>query len=225
MRRPIKGLFHNTPGHKPPQEPGKRGRKRTLSAGQLNEKQRQFIREYLIDQNGAAAARRAGYSTKTAGAIGSVLLRDPIIRGEIERLLSDKLKQTELSADGVLAKMKALTTGDVRDIFDHNGNLLHPRRLPDGIATRIASIKVKTERQPSDDPDGAAEVVFIHEIKLWGMDVQLTNLAKAFAMFSDKPAGNVVITIQGGLPPDPDDWNESIPDDIVSDDTQKGSVS
>ena len=204
----------------PPQEPGKRGVKPNSRTGVFTERQKIFIREFMVDQNATAAARRAGYSEASAKIAHTHLMKNPAVVAEINRLMADRLKQTELSADGVLAKMKAMTSGDVRDIFDEDGKLLHPRRLPDDIATRIAGIKVVTKTKPSDDPDGAVEVEYISEIKLWGMDVQLTNLAKAFAMFSDKPAGAVTIVIQGGLPDD-DFSNEPIPD-IVLDDTQEG---
>jgi phage terminase small subunit len=40
----------------------------------MNEKQARFVQEYLVDRNGAAAAVRAGYSSKTARQIGHRLL-------------------------------------------------------------------------------------------------------------------------------------------------------
>lgn len=58
----------------------------------LTNKQRAFVREYLVDKNASAAARRAGYSTKTANRIGPENLSKPVIAeainealGEIER--------------------------------------------------------------------------------------------------------------------------------------------
>ena len=40
----------------------------------LNEKNRLFVKEYLIDLNATQAALRAGYSKRTAYSIGSELL-------------------------------------------------------------------------------------------------------------------------------------------------------
>lgn len=201
-RIPIKGLSNH--GHYEPGNGKRRGRKRNSTNGPnwMTQRQRQFIREYLVDNNAKRAAIRAGYSEKASGPAGIHLLKHPIVGAEIKRLLEEKLKTIELTAEGVLSKMKSLTSGDIRDIFDANGDLLHPRRLPESIVARVASIKVTTKRQPSDTPDGGVEVVFINEIKLWGMDVQLTNLAKAFAMFTEKPMGEVTINIKGGLPDD-----------------------
>jgi phage terminase small subunit len=41
----------------------------------MNDKQRAFVREYLIDRNATQAAIRAGYSEKTAYSIGQRLLK------------------------------------------------------------------------------------------------------------------------------------------------------
>jgi len=45
----------------------------------LTDKQRRFVQEYLIDSNATQAAIRAGYSKKTAHAIGQENLRKPMI--------------------------------------------------------------------------------------------------------------------------------------------------
>jgi len=55
----------------------------------LTNKQRAFIDEYLLDFNATRAARKAGYSEKTAYSIGSRLLRKPYIVEEINRRLAN----------------------------------------------------------------------------------------------------------------------------------------
>ena len=45
-----------------------------MAKGKLTEKQKRFVQEYLVDLNATAAARRAGYSEKTADRIGPELL-------------------------------------------------------------------------------------------------------------------------------------------------------
>jgi len=54
----------------------------------LNDKQRRFIHEYLIDMNATEAAKRSGYSDKTARSQGSRLLTNADILAEIKRLQS-----------------------------------------------------------------------------------------------------------------------------------------
>jgi len=53
--------------------------------GELTPKQSRFIDEYMIDLNGTQAAIRAGYSKKTAGAIGVENLRKPLIAAEVAK--------------------------------------------------------------------------------------------------------------------------------------------
>lgn len=63
----------------------------------LTEKQKRFCDEYLIDLNATQAAIRAGYSKKTAYAIGVENLKKP----EIQKCLSGKMeaKENKLIAD------------------------------------------------------------------------------------------------------------------------------
>lgn len=50
----------------------------------LTRKQEQFVREYLVDFNATQAAIRAGYAVRSAGSIGSELLKNPRVKYEIE---------------------------------------------------------------------------------------------------------------------------------------------
>ena len=57
---------------------GRETRPTTLSA-----KQTRFVEEYLIDMNGAAAARRAGYSKKASAEAGYQLLTNTHVQAAI----------------------------------------------------------------------------------------------------------------------------------------------
>lgn len=61
----------------------------------MNNAQRRFIDEYIIDQNATQAAIRAGYSPKTAGAHACRLLKDVNIREEIQRKLNKIAEKAE----------------------------------------------------------------------------------------------------------------------------------
>lgn len=50
----------------------------------LNDKQIRFVDEYCISHSAAAAARQAGYSTKTARSIGHELLTKPDVQAAIQ---------------------------------------------------------------------------------------------------------------------------------------------
>jgi len=73
---------------------------------QLTPKQEKFCREYLVDLNGAAAARRAGYKPEGADKVSYRLRQDPKIKARIEELQADVAKRSEVTADGVIAMLQ-----------------------------------------------------------------------------------------------------------------------
>lgn len=72
----------------------------------LNERQRLFVREYLVDLNGTQAAIRAGYSPKRAAEIAYENLRKPQIEAAIAEAHKAREKRVELDADWVLSRLK-----------------------------------------------------------------------------------------------------------------------
>lgn len=68
----------------------------------LTPKQAAFVREYLVDLNAAAAARRAGYSEKTARKIGQENLTKPDIAAAIAEAQQARAERVQITADDVL---------------------------------------------------------------------------------------------------------------------------
>ena len=85
----------------------------------LNDKQRRFIREYLVDRNATQAAIRAGYSRKTAGQIGSENLTKPEIQREIAAAEADLARRTEITAEKVLIRWWDIATADPNELVRH----------------------------------------------------------------------------------------------------------
>ena len=69
-----------------------------MSKTELTAKQRIFCEEYVIDWNATRSAIAAGYSEKTAQAIGSENLTKPIISDYIELIQQDLAKLAGISA-------------------------------------------------------------------------------------------------------------------------------
>lgn len=69
----------------------------------LNEKQRRFVDEYLIDMNGKQAAIRAGYSTATAEVQASRLLSQDKVKAALETARTKLAKRTEIDQDYVVS--------------------------------------------------------------------------------------------------------------------------
>lgn len=101
----------------------------------LNEKQKQFCEEYIIDLNGTQAAIRAGYSKKTARAIANELLTKLDVQEyicELKNKRSERVKysQDELMCDILEVKNRCMQANPVLDKegnetgiwkFDSNG--------------------------------------------------------------------------------------------------------
>jgi len=68
----------------------------------LSEKQRLFIKEYLVDLNATQAAIRAGYSAKTAYRQGADLRRKTSIREAIEKAQAERSQRVEVTQDYVI---------------------------------------------------------------------------------------------------------------------------
>ena len=88
--------------------------------GRLNDRQRRFVEEYLIDLNATQAAIRAGYSERTARQQGARLLSNAVIQAAIEAAQQARSERTELTQDWVLSKLRenverAMQAEPVRD--------------------------------------------------------------------------------------------------------------
>ena len=68
----------------------------------LTPKQQRFVQEYLIDLNGAGAARRAGYSERNADNIAHELLGKTQVRDAIVAAQAERSARVAVSADYVV---------------------------------------------------------------------------------------------------------------------------
>jgi phage terminase small subunit len=82
----------------------------------LTNKQRAFIEHYLKCWNAAEAARKAGYSERTARFIGSENLTKPNIQAEIDK----RLDELAMSAAEVLARLTDQATASMADFISVN---------------------------------------------------------------------------------------------------------
>lgn len=86
----------------------------------LTRKQKDFCIYYVETGNATEAARRAGYSQKTAMSTGNENIRKPQIIREIERLLEDKRQEQKdsiMTAQEVMEHFTAIARGEEKDQF------------------------------------------------------------------------------------------------------------
>src|SRR5215216_4591380 len=95
-------------------------------ADELTDKQALFVRYYLEDMNATRAAKKAGYSARTARSIGSENLTKPDIRAAIEK----ELERRVMSRSEVLTRLGDQARADMRDLIGLSPKQL--KRHPDG---------------------------------------------------------------------------------------------
>ena len=86
----------------------------------LTPKQKRFVSEYLVDLNATAAAIRAGYSEKTARAIGAENLTNPNIAAEIQKRRGELQDKLEITQERVLEELAAIAFANGTDFVEVN---------------------------------------------------------------------------------------------------------
>lgn len=76
----------------------------------MNPKQRKFCEIYAQCLNATAAAKKAGYSPKTAEQQASRLLRNVKVKAEIAKLIGKATSRAEVSLEWVLTELKSIAS-------------------------------------------------------------------------------------------------------------------
>jgi phage terminase small subunit len=84
----------------------------------LNARQARFVEEYLIDLNATAAAKRAGYSAKTAYSQGERLLKHVEVAAAVEEAKATRSRRTEIDQDEVLREIHRLGFSNIADYVE-----------------------------------------------------------------------------------------------------------
>lgn len=81
----------------------------------MNERQKAFADYYIETLNATEAAKRAGYSRRTAKQIGNKLLTKIDLQQYIQERLASKEKARIASQDEILEYLTAVVRGEVKD--------------------------------------------------------------------------------------------------------------
>ncbi len=160
----------------------------------LNDKQKRFVEEYLVDLNATQAAIRAGYSKKTAMEQGYQLLQKTSVSNAIAKAQEKRSKRTQVTQDRVVQELARLGFSDLRKALTPNGSLLNPEEWDDDTAAAISSIEVVTNTgEAGKDDDGRKIVEHTHKIKVWDKNAALEKLGKHLGLYLDRTE------VSGGL--------------------------
>jgi len=84
----------------------------------MTPKEERFVKEYQIDLNAARAARRAGYSARSARTIGPRLLRRPAVQGALAAARQARARRSEVSAERVLEELARIAFASSDEFLD-----------------------------------------------------------------------------------------------------------
>ena len=113
----------------------------------LTQKQKVFCEEYIKTGNASDAARKAGYSPKTAPFIGAENLKKPQISAYIKSRLDEQDAALVADAHEVLRFYSAVMRGEIRDQFGLDPSLADRIKAADSLAKRLAA----ADGKPSAD--------------------------------------------------------------------------
>ena len=104
----------------------------------LTPKQKAFADYYIECGNASEAARRAGYSPKTAEKIGSENLQKPEISAYIQERMAQQDASRVASADEVLCFYSSVMRGQEKDAFGLDPSLADRLKAADSLMKRYA---------------------------------------------------------------------------------------
>lgn len=175
----------------------------------LSYKQQQFIKEYLRDFNATQAAIRAGYSERTAGAIGHENLKKPEIQ--------EAIKSSIMSADEVALRLTDIARGDIADLMTITPSGFVIDLTADnerGVNPKtklIRKIKQKVTTVPAKDANGEDREIIETEIELYSAHDALRDIGRYHKLFTDSVDLNVNAAVKAYATISPDDWDETEP--------------
>lgn len=117
----------------------------------LTPKQKKFCEFYIQSGNATDAARKAGYSEKTADRIGPENLGKPVIQEYLAERIAEQDKTRVADADEVLRFYSAVMRGEVKDQFGLDASLTDRLKAGDSLMKRYAAGGSK-KQETEDDP-------------------------------------------------------------------------
>lgn len=155
----------------------------------LNDKQRRFVAEYLIDLNATQAAIRAGYSAKTAEWIGPQLLKKTHVAEAVCIEMKEREKRTDITQDRVLRELAKIGFADIRKAVKWGDGIavVDPESGEQTISNGVALVGSE-----EIDDETAASISEVSQtaqgikIKMHDKRAALVDIGRHLGMFTDK---------------------------------------
>jgi len=179
----------------------------------LQDRQKKFADEYLIDLNVTQAAIRAGYTENYAHTNASKLLQNPLVAEYIQKRQQDRIERTEITQDMVLKELAIIAFSNATDyvkvvekeaivetmdggqvpVLDKNGNPVMYKTVEPVLTSELTEDQRKALNIIKRGRDG-------FEVKPYDKVRALELLGKHLGMFTEKVdvSGEIAIPVFGG---------------------------
>ena len=131
----------------------------------MSEKQKAFCDHYITTLNATEAAKMAGYSEKSARAMGSENLTKPYIKEYIELRLAELEESRVADATEVLQYLTRVMRGEEKDQFDMDATLQDRTRAAELLGKRYRLFVDKQEIDAKMEP-----ITIVNDIPKGGKD-------------------------------------------------------
>lgn len=164
----------------------------------LNKRQAMFCREYIVDFNATAAAKRAGYSVKTAYSQGHDLLKHPEVQKRIKKLMKKREEKVSITAEMVVEELAKIATLQEVDFYNKDGSVKRATELSDAQRSALKSYHVRSIRD-GKKKDGSPKYRDVPVFTVHSKDRALELLGKHFALFVDVKKVDLDVTEKRSL--------------------------
>jgi phage terminase small subunit len=152
--------------------------------------QQRFVEEYPKDLNATAAAKRAGYSSKTAHVQGPRLLENVGVKAALDAVLRERTERNKATADQVLIELARIGLSDVGQLFDDKGEARELKDLPEGLRRCVASFEIEHSKPVTVELDDGEKTITppprLTKVRLWDKPKALELLAKHLRLITER---------------------------------------
>jgi phage terminase small subunit len=168
----------------------------------FTQRMRRFCREYIIDNDGTAAAIRSGYAKRGAASRACEMLKSKHVIRRIEELRKEQHKRLDIRADDVLSELMRISMSSAADIFDEHGEIKPINEIPREVLACVRSIKRRIDKNTG---------LPIFEFSFWDKTKTLETLCRHLGLLQD----NTNVRFPDGIPDELKAMSEPEIDDLI----------
>ena len=118
----------------------------------LTPKQRKFADDYIKSGNAADAARKAGYSKRSARSVGQENLTKPDIKQYIDERMAEIASKRIMDATEAVELLTSIARGETKEtVYIGTADGVYEKHKEADLKTRISATKEILKRYPGDD--------------------------------------------------------------------------